>query len=81
MDEHARSWAWFEASSGYDEDEGGNEGRHRPYRSTGEGGTRVRYVRPGRNAALYVLRDAASPALKVVKNGANLSHSNPAVNG
>ena len=25
MDEQAGSWAWFEASSGYDEDEGGHE--------------------------------------------------------
>ena len=25
MDEHARSWAWFEESAGYDEDEYGYE--------------------------------------------------------
>jgi hypothetical protein len=41
MDEHARSWAWFEASSGYDENEDGNEGRLRSYRSIGEGSSRV----------------------------------------
>jgi hypothetical protein len=45
IEEHAGSWAWFEASSGYDEDEGGNEGRLRTYRPTGDGSSRVRFDR------------------------------------
>lgn len=45
MDKYARSRAWFEEAAGYDEDEGGNEGRFRSYPPTGEEYSGVRLAK------------------------------------